>query len=150
MWGKRRTTPGRDKNKDHYYQGVNEAISSVVQDFNHSTSVPVLTGLLNNCIMTIVRTIEANKISEMTDGQLRTGVICIPLDKGETPVSYITKTPKTIEKLVLMLSSVHTQAILGYSDKPEVTDFYNATKVVFDIFEPVCTSLQLRQDHGKR
>lgn len=55
-----------------------------------------------------------------------------------TLVSYVPKTSKTKKKMVLMLSSMHTQPSLAHTGKPEVIAFYNATKGGVDTFDQMC------------
>ncbi|KAG7156422.1 putative PiggyBac transposable element-derived protein 4-like 23 [Homarus americanus] len=97
--------------------------------------------------MTFVGTIKANKKEvpkEMTDrDNLRLGSTAFLFTKELTLVSYVPTTAKTMKKLVLLLSSMHTQPTIGNTGKPEVIEFYNATKGgvdTFDHFYPVCAN----------
>jgi len=48
------------------------------------------------------------------------------------------KTSKTKKKIVLLLSSQHTQPTVAASGKPEIIEFYNATKGGVDTFDQMC------------
>ncbi|KAL7646076.1 UNVERIFIED_CONTAM: hypothetical protein RMT77_002977 [Armadillidium vulgare] len=57
-----------------------------------------------------------------------------------TLVSYVSTTPKTKRKIVLLLSSMHTNPVLSASGKPEIIEYYNHTKGGVDTFDQMCAS----------
>lgn len=110
---------------------------------NWFTSVPLVSDLLNNCGMTLVGTVRANKKEipkEMTDKATRErGSSAFLYTKEMTLVSYVSDTSKTTKKLVLLLSSQHTQPNIGTKGKPEIIEFYNSTKGGVDTFDQMCS-----------
>jgi len=56
-----------------------------------------------------------------------------------TVVSYVAKTSKAKKKIVLLLSSQHTQPTVVARGKPEIMEFYNATKGGVDTFDQMCS-----------
>lgn len=109
---------------------------------NWFTSVPLVSDLLNNCGMTLVGTVRANKKEipkEMKEkGTRERGSSAFLYTKEMTLVSYVSDTSKTTKKLVLLLSSQHSQPNIGTKGKPEIIDFYNSTKGGVDTFDQMC------------
>ena len=143
---KQGTRPKGNINLGHYftkeltrpYHGTNR---NVITD-NCFTSVPLVTDLLDNCGMTLVGTVKGNKREipkEMLDKDNRNpGSSAFLYTKDVTFVSYVPATSKTKKKMVLLLSSMHTQPNLGVTGKPEIIEFYNFTKGGVDSFDEVC------------
>ena len=93
--------------------------------------------------MTFVGTVRANKkeIShEMKEKATRErGSSAFLHTKEMTLVSCVSNTSKTSKKLVLLLSSQHPQPNIGSQGKPEIIEFYNATKGGVDTFDQMCS-----------
>lgn len=106
------------------------------------TSVPLTADLLNNCGMTLVGTIRANKTeipSEMKAKDTRIyGSSAFLFTTEMMLVSYVSKTSQVLKKMILLLSSQHTQPTIAPSGKPEVLEFYKSTKGSVDTFDHMC------------
>ncbi|KAG7161264.1 PiggyBac transposable element-derived protein 4-like 4 [Homarus americanus] len=144
--GKQGTPYQENINLGHYYtkeltRPYHKTNRNVTTD-NWFTSVPLAVDLLENCGMTFAGTIKANKKEvpkEMTDrDNRRLESTAFLFTKELTLVSYVPTTAKTKKKLVLLLSSMHTQPTIGNTGKPEVIEFYNATKGGVDTFDQMC------------
>lgn len=121
------------------YHGSNRNVTTD----NWFTSVPLVSDLLNNHGMTLVGTLRANKKevpNDITDKQTRKqGSSAFLYTKEMMLVSYVANTSSTKKKLVLLLSSQHTQPTIGSTGKPEVIEFYNSTKGGTDTFDQMCS-----------
>ncbi|XP_066978822.1 piggyBac transposable element-derived protein 4-like [Macrobrachium rosenbergii] len=93
--------------------------------------------------MTLVGTLHANKKeipNDMKDKQTRKqGSSAFLYTKEMMLVSYVANTSSTKKKLVLLLSSQHTQPTIGSTGKLEVIEFYNSTKGGTDTFDQMCS-----------
>ncbi|KAK3894430.1 hypothetical protein Pcinc_001779 [Petrolisthes cinctipes] len=146
--GKQGTRPRDGVNLGHYftkeltrpYHGTNRNVTTD----NWFTSVPLVADLLNNCGMTLVGTVRANKAEiphEMKAKETRQhGSSAFLFTKEMTLVSYMAHTSRTKKKIVLLLSSQHTQPTIASSGKPEIIEFYNATKGGVDTFDQMCAT----------
>ncbi|KAL7868524.1 hypothetical protein SRHO_G00099080 [Serrasalmus rhombeus] len=143
--GKQVTQPQGGQSLGHYFtkeltKQYHQTNRNVTTD-NWFTSVPLAIDLLEICGMTIVGTVKANKREiphVMKDKENRTpGSSAFLFTKELTLVSFLPDTA-TKKKLVLFLSSMHTQASIGSTHKPEVIEFYNQTKGGVDTFDQMC------------
>ncbi|XP_062870546.1 piggyBac transposable element-derived protein 4-like [Trichomycterus rosablanca] len=143
--GKQVTQPQGGQSLGHYFtkeltKQYHQTNRNVTTD-NWFTSVPLAIDLLENCGMTIVGTVKANKREiphVMKDKENRTpGSIAFLFTKELTLVSFLPDTASK-KKLVLLLSSMHTQPSIGSTHKPEVIEFYNQTKGGVDTFDQMC------------
>lgn len=155
--GKQVATDDNSTNLGHYYtkeltrpyHNTNRNVTTS----NWFTSVPLVTDLLDDCGMTLVGTIKGNKkeipveIKEKNSRKL--GSSAFLFTNNMTLVSYIPKNTKKTKKLVLLVSSLHKQATLGKTGKPEVIEFYNATKGGADTFDKMCTQFSSGRMTGK-
>jgi len=144
--GKGDATPRDGVNLGHYYtreltrpyHGTNRNVTTD----NWFTSVPLTSDLLTNCGMTLVGTLRATKKeipAEMKKKETRAyGSSAFLYTKEMTMVSYVAKTSRTKKKMVLLLSSQHTHPVLAANGKPEILEFYNATKGGVDTFDQMC------------
>lgn len=109
---------------------------------NWFTSVGLVTDLLENCGMTMVGTLKANK-RELPDKikskeDREPGSSAFLFTKEMTLVSYLPPVRNKAKKLVLLLSSMHSQPTIGEKGKPEIIEFYNSTKGGVDAFDEMC------------
>ncbi|KAK3891516.1 hypothetical protein Pcinc_004606 [Petrolisthes cinctipes] len=108
---------------------------------NWFTFVPLVTDLLQSCGMTLVGTLKANKQElpqKMKSKEDREpGTTAFLFTNEMTLVSYVPPKTKN-KKLVLLLSTMHSQPTLGEKGKPEVIEFYNSTKGGVDAFDGMC------------
>ncbi|CAL9691157.1 unnamed protein product [Knipowitschia caucasica] len=108
---------------------------------NWFTSVPLMIDLLENCGMTLVGTVKANKKEiphMMRVKENRTpGTTAFLFTKELTLVSFLPDKASK-KKVVLLMSSMHTQPSIGPTHKPEVIEFYNKTKGGVDTFDQMC------------
>ncbi|KAK3892689.1 hypothetical protein Pcinc_003481 [Petrolisthes cinctipes] len=107
---------------------------------NWFTSVPLVIDLLQNCGMTLVGTLKANKqeLPQVKSKEDREpGTTAFLFTNEMTLVSYVPPKTKN-KKLVLLLSTMHSQPTLGEKGKPEVIEFYNCTKGGVDAFDGMC------------
>lgn len=106
---------------------------------NWFTFIPLVSDLLNSCGMTLVGTVRANKPQlpkEMTKKAGRkAGSSAFCFTKDSCLVSY---KPETGNKLVLLLSSMHSLPTTGDGGKPEIIHYYNHTKGAVDTFDQMC------------
>ena len=144
--GKQDTTSRSGVNLGHYYtveltRPYHGSNRNVTTD-NWFTSVPLITDLLTNYGMTLVGTVRGNKREiplEMKAKETRQhGSSAFLHTKEMTMVSYVAKTSKTKKKVAFLLSSQHTQPTVAASGKPEIMEFYNATKGGVDTFDQMC------------
>ncbi|XP_068225485.1 piggyBac transposable element-derived protein 4-like [Palaemon carinicauda] len=109
---------------------------------NWFTSVGLVADLLQNCGMTLVGTVKANKreLPEKikTKDNREPGSSAFLFTIEMTLVSYVPPVGKTAKKLVLLLSSMHSQPVLQENGKPEIIEFYNRTKGGVDAFDGMC------------
>lgn len=143
--GKFESRPVQGINLGHYYtkeltRPYHQTHRNMTTD-NWFTSVPLVADLLG-CGMTLVGTVRGNKKEiplQMKDiSNRKLGSSAFLFTKEMTLVSYIPTTSKTKKKLVLLLSSQHTQPALGSTGKPEMVKFYNHTKGGVDTFDQMC------------
>lgn len=146
--GKQGTRPRDGVNLGHYltreltrpYHGSNRNVTTD----NWFTSVPLILDLLNNCGMTLVGTVRANKPeipSEMKTKETRLhGSSAFLFTNAMTFVSYVAKTSRRNKKMVLLMSSQHTQPTIAPGGKPEIIEFYNSTKGGVDTFDQMCAT----------
>ena len=104
--------------------------------------MPLVTDLFENCGMTLVGTIRANKKevpAEMRDVSSREqGSSAFLFSDNLTLVSYVATSSKKKKKNVLLLSSMHSLPSLENSGKPEIIEFYNSTKGGVDALDQMC------------
>lgn len=140
---------GRDQSRPeggmplgHYYtklltESYHNSNRNVTTD-NWFTSVSLVQDLYDNCGMTLVGTIRANKKEvppEMKDTSSRElGSSAFLFTDTLTLVSYVPTTAKK-RKIVLLLSSMHSSPSIGQNGKPEIVEFYNETKGGVDAFD---------------
>ncbi|KAG7175502.1 PiggyBac transposable element-derived protein 4-like 3 [Homarus americanus] len=122
------------------YHGSNRNVTTD----NWFTSVPLIADLMNNCRMTLVGTVRANKTEiphEMKATKTRLhGSSAFLFTKEMTLVSYVAETSLAKKKLVMLMSSQHTQPNIAPSGKPEIIEFYNSTKEGVDTFDQMCAT----------
>lgn len=94
--------------------------------------------------MTLVGTVRANKAEipqEMKAKETRLhGSSAFLFTKEMILVSYVSQTSRTKKKIVLLMSSQHTQPTITSSGKPEIIEFYNATKGGVNTFDQMCAT----------
>ncbi|KAK3883287.1 hypothetical protein Pcinc_012324 [Petrolisthes cinctipes] len=122
---------------------INDCKTKYLLGYNWFTSVPLVTDLLQNCGMTLVGSLKANKqelpqkVKSKEDRE--PGTTAFLFTNEMTLVSYVPPRDKTKnKKLVLLLSTMHSQPTLGEKGKPEVIEFYNSTKGGVDAFDEIC------------
>lgn len=144
--GKQTTRPQENISLGHYFtkeltRPYHKTNRNVTTD-NWFTSVPLVTDLLDNCGMTLVGTVKGNKKEipkKMIEKDSRKfGSSAFLFTRDITLVSYVPTTSKTKKKMVLLMSSMHTQPTLGDTGKPEVIEYYNATKGGVGSFDQMC------------
>ncbi|KAL7633073.1 UNVERIFIED_CONTAM: hypothetical protein RMT77_016649 [Armadillidium vulgare] len=144
--GKMGTQIPNNINMGHYFtkeitKPFHKSNRNVTTD-NWFTSIPLALDLLNNCGMTLVGTVKGNKKeipTEMKEKHNREiGSSAFLYTKEMTLVSYVPTSSKTKKKVVLFLSSMHSQPTLGQSGKPEIIEYYNRTKGGVDSFDQMC------------
>ena len=94
--------------------------------------------------MTLVGTVRGNKAEipqEMKAKETRQhGSSAFLFTKEITLVSYTAETSRTKKKIVLLMSSQHTQPTIAPSGKPDIIEFYNGTKGGVDTFDQMCAT----------
>ncbi|XP_064082557.1 uncharacterized protein LOC135198676 isoform X1 [Macrobrachium nipponense] len=108
---------------------------------NWLTSVPLVSDLLNNCGMTVVGTVSGVEMEILKEIKRRDeperGFTAFLFNEEMTLMSHVPPKGKT-KKLVLLLSSKHTEAVLGTDGTPEIFEFYNQTKGSVSKFDQMC------------
>ncbi|GLD70151.1 piggyBac transposable element-derived protein 4-like protein [Lates japonicus] len=105
---------------------------------NWFTSVPLAIDLLENCGMTLVGTVKKEIPQVMKVKENRTpSTTAFLFTKELTLVSFLPDKASK-KKIVLLISSMHTQPSIGPTHKPEVIEFYNKTKGGVDTFDQMC------------
>lgn len=144
--GKQGTRCPDDLNLGHYFtkeltRPFHQTNRNVTTD-NWFTSVPLVIDLLDNCGMTLVGTVRGNKkeIPKMMieKDSRKFWSSAFLFTKEITLVSHVPRMPKNKKKMVLLMSSMHTRPTLGDTGKPEIIEFYNATKGGVDTFDQMC------------
>ncbi|GLD46315.1 piggyBac transposable element-derived protein 4-like protein [Lates japonicus] len=141
--GKQVTQPQGGQSLGHYFtkeltKQYHQTNRNVTTD-NWFTSVPLAIDLLEICGMTLVGTVKANKreIPHVMKENRTPGSSAFLFTKELTLLSFLSDAASK-KKLVLLLSSMHTQPSIGPTHKPEVIEFYNQTKGGVDTFDQMC------------
>lgn len=137
------TSPPSSISLGHHFtkelvKSYNNSRRNVTTD-NWFTSVPLVCDLMDNCGLTLVGTLRADKPyippNMVSRVGRRDGSSAFIFDREMTMVSY---KPPIKDKLVLLLSTMHSQPVIDSNGKPEIINFYNKTKGAVDAFDRMC------------